>query len=405
LNLGQILLSIWALLFVWYVLERLRVVREQQPERPLWHNPIAAARAFWRSLWDHRGLAWGTLATVVGGYLLVCLGGFLGGLMKHGRPTSIADTPIRRLLDVRVGEFTDLLLHPKFWGMAWREMLDGLTLYPAFEMGLGARAITGLVILALVVWIARNRDEVLPPERIDPRQVKETLSVLAAGLAALLAWAAVAMGDRRADAQAFLSVTSLIADPVVHGGALGLVSLIFADIVLALPLRAAGLARRWVRTLPTFALLAAAPVLCRVVADSVLPGWETDRQIGVPNLAATLWLLTRLAWVGVLPLWLWVTFERRGLRGAVDETRVFWGRHWRAVLVALARSCVILAPLLVAVDVMSTIAPPSALLPGVIPVLISWMIGLATLGGAMQVYRVTRSVSFGRGQVGPHRMM
>ena len=390
LGFGWFLQALWAALFLWYVVERLRVAKGEASEPPVWHNPIAAARRFWRDLWDNAQLAWGLLAAILGAYGVACIGLFLWGCATESYGAEIGAGPLRSLLQMRPEQFRDLILHPGLWNTTWRELLDAATVYPAFELGFAARPITAIALAAIVTWIIVRRRQIAAAKALSPAQVSEAYGYLGAGLLAIVVSVIlVAIPNQTAgqDVRLFGAFVTLLSVPVAQGGVLGLASLALADVVSALPLYAEGIVRRWLRLLPSFVLLAGVAVLPRVVGDLVLPGWETDRATAHQATAAALWAVTRLAWLGVVPVWLWVVFERRPLLEALGQAPGFWKRHWRAVGMAILRTVVVLGPVLLGLRLLETLAPATSLFPGAAVVLGSWIVGLVVLGSATEMYR------------------
>jgi len=390
LRLGYALQTVWAVLFVWYVVTRIRVVKGRRPQCPVWHNPVAAARAFWLELWELPHIAWGLLGAIVGSYCIACLGSFVWLCASAGWPTGPDALCLKSLMDVRAAQAAQLLLRPDFIALTWRELFDAVSFYPMFQLGPAADAVTGISLLAFVGWIWRNRVTVAPPRRIAPEALKEAWGFLSVGFLALVGLGAVGLmrrGPGAEDVDTMQAVLSLITMPVVHGGALAALCLLFADISLALPLDAKTIARRWLRMLPSFALLAGFPVLVRVLAEVALPGWEADRLVHRQGAAAGWWLATRAAWVLVMPIWLYMAYTRQPLSRAYRQTPNFWATHWRSVIVAALRAVVVLMPVLVSVRTLSVLAPPHSLLPGSLSLLASWLVGVVTLGAVMHGFR------------------
>jgi hypothetical protein len=380
---GYLLRTLWALLFAWYVIERLRVARGQIAEPPLWHNPIAAARRFWRALWDAPALAWGLFAAILAGQLFTALARLVALAVRHGYPQDIGSPVVAAMFDLRIADLGKALSLPGFWSLRWRELLDALTFYPALSVLPMGGVLEALLLAVFAAWLVRHRAEILDGPALPARAEVTAKALVAAGLLALaggLAVRGMAAGPARAWAVAALG---LVAQPILHGATLGLLSLLIGDVVLALPLSMKRVARHWLRLLPSFICCAALVVAPRVIFDAVLPGWELLRNGQQGGLVALAWVLTRLAGLAVLLVWLPVALLRRSPR----ETGAGLFGNWRALGVAMLRAAVPLAPALLLLDLLRTAAPPEALLPGAITLLLTSGLGVATLGAGMEIWR------------------
>ena len=378
MGLGHVLQALWAALFIWHVIERLRVAKGLAPEPPLWRNPVAAARRCLEALRAHARTAQLALALIVGGSLV----GWAAGAAWRGTAGGAW-----QVVDAQPADFADLLFSPHLWATAWRELVDAATFYPAFELSATARAPAVLIIAALAVWAMRRRDLTGPMHRLSPAHVRDACGCLAvAGVALVVQGVAdrAAGGRMDEDARAFATLLTLLWAPVVQGGFLGLLTLGMVDLARGLPPEGISIARRWLRLLPGFVVLAALVILPGAVAELALPGWE-EESAGVGPSAA-LHVITRLAWLAVLPAWLWMAATRRPPAEALGATARFWADHRGTVAGAMARTVVPLAPLLIALRLLETLAPATGLVPGLVTACAWWAVGLAVLGAAVVVY-------------------
>lgn len=384
---GHVLQALWAGLFIWYVIERLHVAKGLAPEPPLWRNPVAAARRCLEALRADARAARLVLALIVGGSLVTWAAGAAWWRFSSAAAADAASERAGRLVDAQPADFAELLFSRHLWDTTWRELLDAATLYPVFALSAPARAPAALALIALLVWALRRRDLTGPMHRLAPAHVRDAggcLAVAAVALAVVAVANIPSAGRMDDDAQAFATLLTLLWAPVVQGGFLGLLALGMVDLVRGLPLDGLSIARRWLRLLPGFAVLAALVILPGALAELAMPGWERGNSGEGPRAAAH--LITRLAWLAVLPALLWMASARRPPSEALRATGRFWAEHGKATAGALARAVVPLAPLLVALRLLETLAPATSLLPGLITLCATWALGLAVLGAAVVVY-------------------
>lgn len=378
MGLGYVLQALWAALFIWYVIERLRVAKGLAPEGALWRNPVAAARRGVQAMRADARAARVAVGLIVGGLVVT---------WAAGAAWRVAGGGAWQVVGMQPGDFEELLFSPHLWATAWRELVDAATLYPAFELSARARVPAVFILAGLAVWAVRRRDLTGPMHRLSPAHVRDACGCLAvAGVALVVQGVADRAGGGRMDedARAFATLLTLLWAPVVQGGLLGLVALGMVDLVRGLRPDGVSLARRWLRLLPGFVILAALVIVPGAVAELALPGWEEGNAGVGAGVAAH--VITRLAWPAVLPALLWLAATRRPPAEALGAAGRFWARHWRGVAGALARTVVPLAPLLVALRLLETLAPATGLVPGLVTLCATWAVGLVVLGGAVVMY-------------------
>lgn len=380
LTLGMLLRALWAILFLWYVVERLRTVKEQVAPRPIWHHPIAAARRFWGALRAVPGLAWRVLAGGLAAQVVACLARLLWHLCREGYPADLGAASVRAMFQVDLAGARRLAEVPDFWGASWRELLDAATLYPALQPWFAGNAVSAVVLVAFMVWLARNRRQVVGREAGLARQYVAAMLWLAAGLAAHLA---AALG-RRGGGEAALGagMAEALSRAVLHGGALGLLALLCAQVLRLGRTDAPALARDWLRLLPWFVVGVGVVLAPTALAEVASPGWEAARTGVHQGASLALWLLTRLTWLAVLV----AGMPRLLAPGRPAQERRLGAQRWRALGTAAARTAAALAPVLVALTALRTLAPPGGLFPGSATALAAFLVGLTVLGAAMVMW-------------------
>lgn len=381
--------AIWAVIVIWYVVERLLTAQGRITQRHPAHHPILAASRFWGAFWDCRHLALGLCAAVVGAQLLLCACGFLWGLLITGTPTGLASPSLQRLLYAQPAAVVEALGDPVFWSLSWLQLVDAVVLFPAFELGYQADILGAILLGGFCVWGIANRRAIAWAGRAELGQGDRGGALLVVGFTAalLLLGLSAFSGDAPGGAVRSLALAArCLATLVLHGGLVGLVALTLSGVVLSRPVSAPHLLGRWLALVPSFVALMAVPAVAGTCARALAPDISVG---GGPPLAGVLWLVSRVSWLAAMPVVVWLAFEGGPLAEAIHGVRRLLARDGRDLAVGLVRGTVLLLPLLLALNVLNLLAPTSGLLPGAAVVLASWLLGLTCLGAAMTVFHDT----------------
>lgn len=385
----RLLQAIWAVLVLWYVLERMLVVKGRAVNAQAWRNPARAARDSWRALWDVAPVGWAFIALLLSAHAVTCLARSLWACAVSGWPQDLSAPCLRAIVDVDPSGFIAAFRSSEYWACRWRELLDAAVAYPAFHPALGPGSVT--LLLGVTLWVQRRK---LSPGPGDARgrHARSALSMwlLWTGLAAYLAQAALnsrQFGLDEATKRGVGLLFGLFAAPVISGAVVGLLALLAARIVLALPVEADRLFAQWLDRLPRFAALCVLPAGAVAVADWFLPDWQQAPHPNSAGLAAGLWAFSRLAWLMVLPGVLRLALHGGPARRGVAELPRLMKATPGGLAVLMLRSAAVLFPVLVLVGFVGLIAPATGLVPGAVTVLARWCIAFAVMGGALTLHR------------------
>ncbi|NSW55617.1 MAG: hypothetical protein HPY44_06355 [Armatimonadetes bacterium] len=385
----HLLQAIWAALVLWYVLERLLVVKGRAVNAQSWRNPARAARDSWRALWDTAWIAWAFIAALLSAHTVTCVARGIWACGVSGWPQDLSAPCLQAFVDFDPSGFIAAFRSGEYWACRWRELLDAAIAYPAFRPALEPGSI--MLLLGVTWWVQRRK---LSPGAGDRRGGRARFAVsmwlLWTGLAAYLAQAAVNIRQFDLDEATTRGVGllfGLFAAPVISGAVVGLLALLTAKIVLAQPIDADRLFAQWLQRLPRFATLCVLPAGAVALAGWFLPDWQQAPHPNSPGLAAGLWLFTRLAWLIALPGVLRVAVHGGPARRGLAELPRLLNAVPGGLVVLMLRSAAVLFPVLVALEFLGLLAPATGMLPGALTVLARWCVAFMVMGGSVALHR------------------